>query len=258
MARLLREEATSQDPRLDQLAEGTLDETSRASLEADAAADPALAVDVELHQPLPELVRARLRSIARAGLTQPETAADEPESVPSIASARAGTKRRRWASAAGLALAAGLAAVVVGPQLFAPPPRPLPTYAFVVQAGDATTRGPGEAFEKPDRRTVREDSEVSLVMRSSSGLEADDIRAVLFVLGSDGAHEVSLAPRRRNGAFLFRGQAALLTGGRRGALELVMRVEREGLTLAPPSDAAPHSGEGWFSQGVSLEVKARP
>ena len=260
MARLLREEAASEDARLDQLAQGTLDAATRASLEADAAHDPGLAADMELHLPLSEPVQAQLRSIARAGLNQPEELDEEVGSAPAVkAKVKPWWRRRRslWAFAPSLALAASLAAVLIAPQL-SPPPPPLPTYAFLAQAGDATKRGPDDVPDKVDRRTVREDSEVSLVMRSSDVVEATGVRAVLFVLDADGAHQLPIEPTERNGAFLFRGDAAELTGGRRGALDLVMRVEREGLNLSPPPDAAPRSGQGWFSQGVSLDVTARP
>lgn len=259
MGRLLQSEEQTPDPRLERLAHGTLEDDARAALEVEAENDAELARDVALHKPLSDALQDRLLSIAEDGLAGPSGAGvAEAPVVERVPPKRATPPKvsRRWAYGAGLALAAGLSLVVISPEIFRAPPAPLPAYTFSARAGDAALRGETPAPEAA-RRMLREDSEVSLIMRAD-GETRDEIRARLFALDASGAHEVALTPVRRNAAFLFRGTAEALSGGRRGHVDLVMRVERPGLRLAPPTDAAPRSGPGWTSTGVHLEILARP
>lgn len=262
MGRGLHEEERALDARLERLADGSLEGSARAALEADAARDPDLAGDVELHRPLSDTLHARLLSIAQDGLARADgPSAKSPEGVELDRPAPPPAPKavRRWTYGAGLALAAGLALFVLSPDLFRAPPTPLPPFTFSAKARDAKLRGDAPApAADAERRPLREDSEVSLVMRSDAAAMDGEIRARLFALDAMGAHEIALEPTQRNAAFLFRGTAAALSGGRRGPVDLVMRVERAGLSLAPPPDTTSRTGPGWMSTGVRLEIRPRP
>ena len=232
MADLIRAESANPDPRLERLARDELTEAETAQLYEDAARDPELARQVQLHAPMPDRVKERLYEVAAAGL-------------------RPRRPRRWWWTGAGsLALAAAAASFF----LMMASPASLPEYVFKAQGQDVMFRG--AAGEAGASRTLRADSKLALILRPK--VKVDDVQGRLFVMANGVIRASSVVPEHSpDGAFRWRGTAEELTGLPAGEATLVAVVARPGsLPLSRELAAKSNRGPGW--QAAAVHVLIRP
>ncbi len=230
LGELMTEQEQQIDPRLERLALGELSDDELSALLRDAEQDEKLAEAVSLFRPLGADVQAKLTTTARASSSK--------------------VRRLPWVGAGvGVVLAAAAAVVLFSTAGV----ESIPQYTFKAEAGDAIWRS--EA--KPKSRTLREDSEMSIVSQPAR-IASGEIDGALWVLTADRAVRSPVAPEVSvNGAVRWLGTARALSAGQTGPVKFVAFVGRANAFPEPDERGGVTSGNGWQSFELSVEIQPR-
>lgn len=232
----MKEEDRAMDVRLEKYARGQLSAAEVAALQREAAADPALAVALELHAPLSGEVKARIAALGQE--------ASGAKVVP--------MKKRPIALFVTLG---AMAAAAVFALLSIRSPAVLPTYTLEARAGDAVLRS-----ENTTRGTTRADSEIDLVFRPAIPLTAEqvaDMEVHLFAAAS-GSNEYAKPALRPlvsdEGAARWVGRADRLSSGKLGRVTFVVIAGWQGDVPGPEKAAEKRAGDGWQAAVIEVEI----
>ena len=239
LADFMQSQDVNRDLRLEQLAEGELNESEREGLETDAQDDEALAEAQLLFAPLSDGFRNRLEadllagtSTARSHLQPVPSEPDREAPAPKNSSAPV-ARPSRWSRRAAVAAAVGaLAAAAAVPLLLRPAAVDLPPYALEFSAAEVVWR---TGSSPQDGQPVSPEAVVSIILRPEREVGIS-IEGKLFRTDAQ-TKVVDIQPERSpEGALRWRAPAAVLAGGRRsGSVTLTAVVGPPGTLDAPLS-----------------------